>query len=70
MKKISSLVVFLSFFVMQSQSIYNVLDYGVKQDTTYNSAKKIQKAIDDANQNGGGMVYFPPGDYMSGTIVL
>ena len=55
---------------LQSQSIYNVIQYGAQLDTTINSAQAIQSAIDNAFQNGGGMVYFPPGQYLSGTIVL
>ncbi|NQZ77755.1 MAG: hypothetical protein HRT61_16870 [Ekhidna sp.] len=71
MRKI--LLVLAAFFIADvaiSQAVYNVLDFGVKQDSTINSAKEIQAAIDKANQEGGGMVYFPPGVYMSGTIVL
>ena len=55
---------------LHSQSTYDVTQFGAKSDTTINSAKAIQNAIDNAFENGGGMVYFPPGHYMSGTIVL
>ncbi|MEL7118915.1 MAG: glycosyl hydrolase family 28 protein [Bacteroidota bacterium] len=55
---------------LYSQSIYDVTQFGAQTDTTINSAKSIQSAIDNAHENGGGMVYFPPGHYMSGTIVL
>ncbi|MEM6378703.1 MAG: glycosyl hydrolase family 28 protein, partial [Bacteroidota bacterium] len=71
----SFLFILLSFCTgiftnLEAQSTYNVLQFGTKQDTTINSAAAIQLAIDKAHQNGGGMVYFPPGSYMSGTIVL
>ena len=32
--------------------------------------KATDKAIEDANTSGGGMVYFPAGDYLSVTIHL
>jgi hypothetical protein len=60
---------FTSLF-LEAQANYNIMNYGAKQNTSINSAPAIQLAIDMAHQNGGGMVYFPPGDYMSGTIVL
>lgn len=48
--------------------IYNVLDYsglGSGDDT-----QAIQKAIDTAYANNGGVVYLPSGEYVSGTIFL
>lgn len=56
--------------VLMAQSTYDITNYGAQPDTSINSSKAIQLAIDMAHQNGGGMVYFPPGNYMSGTIVL
>lgn len=38
---------------------------GITLNTTF-----IQKAIDDCNAAGGGKVIFPPGKFLSGTIVL
>jgi polygalacturonase len=43
--------------------------YGAKADGTTNDAPAIQKAI-DACAASGGMVYFPAGNYLSGTIML
>ena len=55
---------------LQGQTTYSVIQFGAEQDTSFNSANAIQQAIDMAHLNGGGKVYFPPGDYMSGTLVL
>ncbi len=43
----------------------NVRDFGAKGDGTTLDTEAIQKAID-----AGGMVYFPPGIYLSGTLFL
>ena len=51
-------------------SIYNAADYGLKADTTFNSAKAIQKAIDDCAKRGGGTVIVPAGEYMCSTLWL
>ena len=49
---------------------FNILDYGAKGDGTTLNTKSIQSAIDDCANGGGGMVYFPPGKYVSGTLFL
>ena len=47
---------------------YNIINYGA--ETGKLSTKAIQSAINDCYQNGGGMVYVPPGEFISGTIFL
>ena len=49
---------------------YNVKDFGAVGDGTTLNTNAIQLAIDTASQKGGGIVYFPPGDYVTGTIVI
>ena len=50
---------------------YNILDFGAIPDTTHNSAKAIQSAIDKAAQLGGGTIVIPAGKtFMTGSIVL
>src|SRR5947209_5047639 len=51
-------------------SVYNALSFGVKNDRRTNNARAIQKAIDACSRAGGGTVYFPAGDFLTGTIVL
>jgi polygalacturonase len=47
---------------------FNVVDYGAKGDKTTTATSSIQAAITACSQAGGGTVYFPAGDYLSGTI--
>ena len=47
---------------------YNVKDFGVVGDGKTMNTDGIQRAIDTAARDGGGVVYFPPGNYLTGTI--
>ena len=52
------------------EKVFNVLSYGAKADgQTLNSAA-VQSAIDDCAKNGGGVVYFPAGEYVLSTVFL
>ncbi len=53
-----------------SQSNYNVLNYGAKGDGKTKDTMALRKAIDTCNRNGGGTVYFPPGNYLTGSLRL
>ena len=48
---------------------YNVLDFGAKGDGTTMNTIAIQKTIDACNKTGG-VVIFPSGKYLTGTIYL
>jgi len=50
--------------------LYNVRNYGAAGDGVVKDTRAIQRAIDQASVAGGGTVYFPPGKYISGTIIL
>ena len=47
---------------------YNVKQFGAVGDGKTNDAAAFQKAIDAATAAGGGTVYVPPGNYLSGSI--
>lgn len=47
------------------ESYRNVKDYGAVGDGITNDTQAIQRAVDD-----GGIAYFPPGTYLTGTIRL
>jgi polygalacturonase len=49
---------------------YNVIDFGAKGDGKTLDSPSINKAIDAAATKGGGMVYFPAGNYLSTAIRL
>jgi len=63
-------VLFVSGPLVAEASLFNVRDHGAKGDKTASDTKAIQAAIDACSKAGGGTVYFPPGDYLSGTIRL
>lgn len=49
---------------------YNVNDFGAVGDGKTVNTAAIQKAVDQCSLDGGGMVYFSSGVYISGTIYL
>lgn len=52
------------------QKVYSINDFGAKGDGQTINTKAIQAAIDCASSAGGGTVFFPPGQYVSGSIIL
>ena len=53
-----------------ASKIYNVLEYGAKNDGVTLNTKAVQAAIDDCAANGGGTVLFAEGDYVLSTVFL
>lgn len=53
-----------------NSAIYNVKNFGAKGNGTVMDTKSINKAITAAATEGGGTVYFPAGNYLSGSIRL
>lgn len=51
-------------------SVYNIKDHGAVADGATLNTKAIQRTVDQAAAAGGGTVFFPPGDYLTGTIRL
>lgn len=49
---------------------YNIKDFGAVGDGKQPDTKAINQAIETAANSGGGMVYFPAGNYLSGSIHL
>lgn len=49
---------------------FNVRDFGARGDGAAKDTAAIQKALDAAQQQGGGTVVLPAGRYLSGTIHL
>lgn len=52
------------------KTIFNVRDYGAVGDGTTLDTIAINTAIDTCANHGSGMVYFPPGIYLSGSLHL
>jgi len=53
-----------------NSAVFNLKDFGGVGDGVTLNTKAIKKALEVAAQAGGGTVYVPPGDYLSGTIRL
>jgi len=47
---------------------YSITDYGAINDSTAVQTAAIQKTIDEAYKNGGGVVVIPKGTFMSGAL--
>ncbi len=54
----------------KSQQLFYVNDYGAVSDTITINTKAIQAAVDAAAKNGGGIVVFRPGTYVTGSVFL
>lgn len=59
----------LSVHLCSEAQTYNILDFGAVADGQTLNTKAIQKAIDKCAETGG-MVFFPKGLFLSGTIFL
>ena len=57
-------------FATETRTFYKLTDFGAKADSVTLNSSAIQKAIDTANANGGGIVLVPKGVYLSGSIEL
>ncbi len=53
-----------------SGPFFNILDYGARQDGSASSTEAIRSAIQAAKTAGGGTVYVPAGNYVTGPIEL
>ena len=64
--------ILISAFSIFSQKcgFYNIKELGATGVKDQYVTNIIQKAIDDCSKNGGGTVFFPAGNYLSGPIVL
>ncbi|HJY81071.1 MAG TPA: glycosyl hydrolase family 28 protein [Candidatus Binatia bacterium] len=54
----------------RAATLHSARDYGAKGDGVSKDTAAVQAAIDSAEQEGGGEVMLPPGNYLCGTIHL
>ena len=72
-KKSSLIFLFLllaSGLFAQVNTWINILDMGAKNDGKMKITQNIKNAIDKAVKQGGGTIYFPAGEYLTGPILL
>jgi hypothetical protein len=69
-KLIFCAAIVLIYNYAQANGTSNVRDFGAKGEKSELSTKFIQQAIDQCAASGGGKVYFPPGEYLSGALEL
>ena len=69
-KKILFLTALIVNALYLSAGSVNIMDYGAKGDGEFLNTTSIQSAIDQCSKEGGGTVYVPPGNFLSGTIIL
>ena len=49
---------------------FEIRDFGATGDGKTSDTAAIQKAVDTASQSGGGIIHFPAGQFVTGTILL
>lgn len=54
----------------KKERVFNVKAYGAIGDALFLNTKAVQKAIDDAEAAGGGIVTFHPGIYLTGSLFI
>ncbi|MEQ8472885.1 MAG: glycoside hydrolase family 28 protein [Marinoscillum sp.] len=69
------LIIFTVLFLVFSwkataQKFYDITTFGAKNDASEKATQAIKDAIEKASSNGGGTVYFPAGEYLTGPIYL
>jgi len=50
--------------------LFNIRDYGATGNAQSLDTAAIQRAVDACAASGGGVVYCPPGTYLTGTVFL
>jgi polygalacturonase len=64
------LVLLIGANAWSAATVFNVLDYGAHNDGSAPATEAIRSAIQAAKAAGGGTVYFPAGNYVTGPIEL
>ncbi len=68
--KLLTLFVLVGLNASGAGPVFNVLDYGAHHDGSASSTEAIRSAIQAAKTAGGGMVFVPAGNYVTGPIEL
>ena len=69
-RSIATVLIVLLSTLSYAQNVYNVTDYGANKNGKKKITGIIRHTIDLASKAGGGTIYFPAGEYLTGPIVL
>jgi polygalacturonase len=69
-KRVIVCLLFAVLGLTSKSAVYNVMDFGARNDGKILTTSQIQTAIDRCALNGGGVVYVPQGEYLVGTLNL
>jgi len=67
---LAALMLLCAYGTYAQTDFYNVKKYGAKGDNIAFDTEAINKAVETAAAAGGGTVYFPAGNYLTGSIRL
>lgn len=70
MRKLSTVYFLLLWAAVVQAQTFSIKNYGAVSDGKTISTAAIQKAIDECNRQGGGIVYVPAGTFITGTLYL
>ena len=62
-------IAYLSFTLLRAKDI-DMVKYGAKPDGRSDNTAIIQKAIDECTSSGGGIITFPAGTYLAGSLFV
>lgn len=69
-RAVTFLIFTLLFAPHATSQIFNILDFGAHKGGSVHSTEAIRAVILAAKAAGGGTVYIPPGNYVTGPIEL
>jgi polygalacturonase len=64
------MVLSTSTIILGSEAVYDIRDFGAKSGGKMVCTQSIQRAIDKCAGDGGGTVYLPAGEWLTGTVYL
>lgn len=56
--------------INENDMFFNVMCFGASGDGLQKDTRHIQSAIDACAESGGGLVFFPKGNYITGTLII
>lgn len=69
-KSSMAILMLLALNIYAQNSIYNIKNYVEETGKTKLITSQLQELIDKCSSEGGGYVYFPAGEYLTGSIIL